>query len=109
MKEYQGGTLFKMFNFINSNSVGEDVCEKLVPILFFLPVQTSACLEPAAQRSKPSAATSVPVPQGEDAIVKIVDALIALCSRPTVWQGPENTSGHQISAVNLPFYLERQK
>lgn len=68
-----------------------------------------ACLEAAAQRSGPSVATSVPVARGEDAIVKIVDALIALCSRPAARPAPENTSGHQISAVNLPFYLERQK
>lgn len=80
LKEHQDGIFFKSFNVIKSNS--EDECEELVPILLFLPVQTSACLEPAAQRSKPSAATSVPVPRGEDAIVKTVDALIALCSSP---------------------------
>lgn len=56
-----------------------------------------------------SAIAFVPVPQWKDAIVRIVDALIFLCSKIGVLQGPENTSGHQINTVNLPFYLERQK
>jgi len=42
-------------------------------------------------------------------IMKIMDALIFLCSKTGVLQGSENTSGHQINTVNLPFYLERQK